>query len=61
MGRDPMRCPRCGVAMNHHADKLVYADGPDAAGVDPALGGRVEEAHSCPACGANASRPADGP
>ncbi len=43
--------------MNHHGDKLVYAA--DAAGgpkIDLGLGGFVEEFHSCPKCGAAASR-----
>ena len=40
----PMRCTECGDEMNHHAEKLVQpAD--------------VEELHSCPTCGASASRP----
>ena len=43
---DPLICPHCGVATNHHAEKLVYETG------------RVEEVHACPSCGAIASRPA---
>ncbi len=43
--------------MNHHSDKLVYADNPgEASVVDPALGGFIEEFHACPNCGAGASR-----
>jgi len=52
-----MSCPHCGAEMNHHGDKLVYAA--DAAGgpkIDLGLGGFVEEFHSCPKCGAAASR-----
>jgi ribosomal protein S27AE len=46
-----MICPRCGAEMNHHADKLIYAArGPE--------GSDVQEFHSCPACGASASRAA---
>jgi ribosomal protein S27AE len=53
----PMICPSCGVAMNHHAEKLVHPTGPaDAACMDPVLGGMVEELHTCPACGTGASR-----
>ena len=50
-------CPKCGEEMNHHADKLVYADEKrSAVTVDPSLGGIIEETHQCPACGAVASR-----
>jgi ribosomal protein S27AE len=55
----PMICPRCGVAMNHHAEKVVYPS--DATAAEPALGGVVEELHACPECGASASRVADAP
>lgn len=52
-----MICPRCGVEMNHHCDKLVYvADPQDAGATDPSLGGFIEEFHSCPKCGGGASR-----
>src|SRR5213080_3561702 len=37
---EPILCPTCGVAMNHHAEKLVLSTGPD--DVDPVLGGIVE-------------------
>lgn len=49
---DKMVCPDCGVEMNHHATKIDYMaalDNPDA--IDPDLGGVLEEAHTCPACG----------
>ena len=46
-----MVCAECGVAMNHHADKLVYGDADDGE-----LGGFVEEAHSCPSCGKTETR-----
>lgn len=52
-----MKCPKCGAEMNHHGDKLVYGgENGSAANV---LGGAIEEFHSCPKCGRNASRPAD--
>jgi ribosomal protein S27AE len=43
-----MVCPACGTTMNHHADKLEYADGA-AAGSD--WGGVVMKVHTCPGCG----------
>jgi hypothetical protein len=43
--------------MNGHAEKLVDPTSPQEAAIaDPALGGIVEEFHTCPNCGANASR-----
>ena len=52
-----MICQRCGVEMNHHCDKLVYTTDPEeAGGRDPSLGGFIEEIHTCPECGAAASR-----
>ena len=50
--RDKLVCPDCGVEMNHHADKIDYTaalDNPEDA--DPAFGGVLEEAHTCPVCG----------
>ena len=47
-----MVCPDCGVEMNYHAEKIDYTaalDNPSA--IDPDLGGVLEEAHTCPACG----------
>ena len=52
----PMRCPRCGAEMNHHADKVLPSSAAAGSPVDPVLGGPVEEMHSCPVCGTNASR-----
>jgi len=53
----PMICPRCGTAMNHHAEKLLWPSGPnEVALADPVFGGIVEEMHTCPACGTGASR-----
>jgi ribosomal protein S27AE len=52
-----MICPRCGVEMNHHSDKIVYAADPEqAAPTDLTLGGFIEEFHTCPKCGGGASR-----
>lgn len=53
----PMTCPQCGVALNHHAEKLVEPTSTqEAAQMDPALGGLIEEMHSCPECGQAHSR-----
>ena len=57
MPSKPMICPECGVAMNHHAEKLVDPrDAHEAARLDPALGGIIEEMHACPQCGSGQSR-----
>ncbi len=53
----PMNCPQCGVAMNHHAEKLVEPlNAAEARRMDAALGGAVEEMHTCPKCGTAHSR-----
>jgi predicted RNA-binding Zn-ribbon protein involved in translation (DUF1610 family) len=53
-----MDCPRCGKRMNRHAEKVIEPRTPaEAARMDPALGGAIEEFHSCPHCGWNESRP----
>ncbi len=53
-------CPKCGDAMNHHADKLIYSSESNTTlKADPALGGIIEETHHCPGCGAIASRIAE--
>jgi NAD(P)H-dependent FMN reductase/predicted RNA-binding Zn-ribbon protein involved in translation (DUF1610 family) len=58
--KEKMICPKCGDEMNHHADKLVYPTSAQEAGkMDPTLGGVIDETHSCPACGAVASRRAE--
>ena len=55
----PMICPECGVEMNLHAEKLVEPINPqEAARMDSALGGLIEEMHTCPECGQVHSRPA---
>ncbi len=54
---DKMICPRCGVEMNHHCDKIVYHTDPQDAGTfDSSLGGIIEQFHTCPKCGGGASR-----
>ena len=53
---DKMTCPYCGAEMNHHADKLVYESAPGEEDADE--GGLILEAHTCPACGHSATRPA---
>jgi ribosomal protein S27AE len=56
---NPMICPVCGVAMNHHADKIDYnAALQDPTAADAGLGGVIEEAHTCPECGQTFTRPA---
>lgn len=53
----PMICAKCGATMNHHGDKILDPRTRDEALVlDPLLGGVVQEMHSCPGCGANATR-----
>lgn len=50
--REKMTCRDCGIEMNHHADKIDYSAAlEESRDVDPAFGGHVEEAHTCPACG----------
>jgi uncharacterized protein with PIN domain len=57
--RERMVCPDCGAEMNRHAEKVDYTSDDDGAeGFDPALGGRVEEFHTCPDCGRTHARPA---
>lgn len=57
--REKMICPDCGVEMNHHADKIDYTAGlEEGARLDPAFGGVVKEAHTCPVCGRTHVRPA---
>jgi ribosomal protein S27AE len=54
-----MICPKCGVEMNFHAEKIDYEAGlavQDALDLD--IGGVVEEFHTCPECGQTLMRPA---
>jgi ribosomal protein S27AE len=57
---DKMKCPDCGAEMNHHADKLVYEEASEDTGRWETDGGRILEAHTCPACGRSATRAAAG-
>ena len=52
-----LNCPDCGAEMNHHADKRDYGAAPEETS-DTSEGGPVIEAHTCPACGHTATRPA---
>ncbi len=43
--------------LNLHAEKVDYSGaGAEGEGLDPDLGGAVEEFHTCPACGRTLSR-----
>jgi len=54
---NPMICPDCGIAMNHHADKVRKEAAPDdVSAFDSGLGGVIEEFHTCPQCGKTQSR-----
>jgi uncharacterized C2H2 Zn-finger protein len=47
-----MKCPRCGMEMNHQADKLVHpVTHEEAASMTPALDGVIEAVFACPGCG----------
>jgi hypothetical protein len=54
MAQERMVCSECGEEMNHHANKLDYAE--ESTNSDPALGAVVKEIHSCPDCGLTSSR-----
>ena len=46
------QCDKCGVDMNHNAEKVDYTgclDDPES--IDPDLGGILEEFYTCPECG----------
>ncbi|HZO89641.1 MAG TPA: hypothetical protein VFB38_15035 [Chthonomonadaceae bacterium] len=53
-------CPKCGAAMNHHAEKVDYSGDTAAFGTDNGLlfGGVLLEIHTCPRCGYIGSWPA---
>jgi hypothetical protein len=53
-GANKVKCLNCGAAINHHADKILFAvDTPvEQANTD----GILQELHSCPACGGAATR-----
>lgn len=47
-----MTCPKCGSAMNHQADKLVYpTTREEEASMTVAFDGVLEEVFACPNCG----------
>ena len=51
-----LRCPKCGSAMNRHAEKLVFRAEESAGASEPAAGagfeeqGFVDEFHTCTHC-----------
>ena len=47
-----MKCPRCGMEMNHQADKLVHPlTMAEAASMTPGFDGVVVIVFACPGCG----------
>ena len=57
MEKTTMTCPKCGGAMNHHADKVVYSAIVEEPHVPlDVFGGIVHETHACRACGAIETR-----
>ena len=47
-----IKCPKCGVEMNHHASKVDYsAADAEPELIDPVYGGVLQEVHQCPSCG----------
>jgi hypothetical protein len=59
MAERPMICRQCDTTMNRHGEKLVFTGEARGPGVDPVLGGMVQEMHACPRCGYVDARPAD--
>jgi ribosomal protein S27AE len=52
-----MKCPDCGIDLNHHADKIDYSSGRETMETaDVELGGVIEEVHACPECGRTETR-----
>lgn len=52
-----MICPKCGADMNEHGERVLEPRTMrEVESIDRTLGGVLHEMHSCPACGANASR-----
>ncbi|HYK42833.1 MAG TPA: hypothetical protein VE007_10630 [Thermoanaerobaculia bacterium] len=47
---EPVACPRCGGAMNRHAEKVVFGGDPGESSERPGFDGAVDEFHTCPAC-----------
>ena len=56
MGSSMMICPRCGVEMNQHAEKVDFSS-PGVA--DPVFYGSIQEIHQCARCGNVQARPAE--
>jgi len=51
-----MICPNCGHEMNFHAEKVNQSARAGLESDSAEFGGVVEEIHTCPACGAIATR-----
>jgi len=51
-----MTCPKCGAAMNHHAEKPVEPITPDEERRASEGGIVIVEAHRCPRCGVEDAR-----
>ena len=57
MNSNAMVCPDCGDEMNHHSNKIVYGAGAAHPGSSTSSAPEIiQESHTCPKCGANASR-----
>ena len=56
-GRKSAHVARLVVDMLSRMDKVIQVSGAEASG-DSAFGGPVDEAHTCPGCGKNATRAA---
>lgn len=56
-GREPMVCSVCGVTMNCHATKIHMTNTEiETEAFEVAIGGFIEEFHTCPRCGKTLSR-----
>ena len=54
--KEKKNCPKCGNEMNHHADKIIYANpSVNQDTYDKELDGFLEEHFKCPKCGATVS------
>jgi len=58
---EPVICRECGAVMNFHAEKVDYGAVEDPDAIDPEFGGRLDEVHACPTCGAVDVRPSPRP
>ena len=47
MSAEKMICPKCGIQMNYHADKLDYTTALTLDAMDLNLGGIIVEVHTC--------------